>query len=142
MTKGRLIEITRHQFELGTIFRNFDNLVRFRGTHNMAKEINLLHKLAFETSAKSFSHEELAECQTNFQNKLEDLRWVNGYNDCSQEDFLLIYDEWVQVVMELTDQFLLNGIYDHDTSTEMIEVNVGRNTDSFINLEVSIYERL
>lgn len=134
-------DVSRHQFEIGTAFKTFDMLVRYKGTHLMAKEIELLHKLAFEAAAKSHTSTGLMDAQENFQNKLEDLRWVNGFNDVSDEDFNEIYTEWIHVVLELIDEWMGLDIFDYDREVETLTVDIGRVTDVFVNVVVIIQQR-
>lgn len=133
--------ITQHRFDVGTTFKTFDGLIRYKGTHLMKQELELLHKLAYEAVAKSYTDTGLADAQTNFEAKLNDLRWVNGYNDVSDEYFYEIYSEWINVVLDLIDEYLILGIFDYDEHDETIEINVGRVTDTFVNIEVIIRER-
>jgi hypothetical protein len=128
--------ITLHRLEVGTTFRVFDNLVRYKGTHLMAGEIELLHKLTFEAVVKSYLDTGLQDAQTNFETKLNELRWVNGYNDVQDSDFYEIYTEWMNIVLELIDEYLTLGIFDYDRENESIEINVGQLTDSYVNIEV------
>ena len=141
MSKRMIGEPHLHRFEIGLMFRKFDQLIRFKGTHLMQKEIQLLHKLTFEAAAKSYTDTGLTEIQELFTNKISELRWVNGYNDVSDEDFNEIYTEWTYLVMDLVDDWLENDLYDYDRYTETMDVNIGRITDSFVNVEVIRYKK-
>lgn len=122
-------------------FRDFDETVRFRGTHLMRNSLHHYHELAVQAAAKSFYSPNLIEHQEMFRDKLHSERWVNGFNDVTEEDFNLLYDEWHRVVMELIDDFDTHDMYEYDHVTEVLEINVARVGDQFIDLEVTIYER-
>ena len=141
MTREKDVDRRLHQFEIGSIFKKFDQLVRYKGTHLMAKEIDLLRKYAYEAVAKSNTDTGLADTQENFQTKLEELRWVNGYNDVTDDEFFEIYGEWVNIVLEMIDEWFELGVFDYDRDRERIEINVGQVTAAFVTVEVSYYPR-
>lgn len=122
-------------------FVDFDDTIRFLGTYLMREELEFFHELALQTAAKGFSTEVLRDNQEIFVNKLQGLRWVNGYNDCSDSDFYKITDDWHQAVLDLVDDFREDNIYDYDEETEVLEINIASFSKSFIDIERIIYRK-
>lgn len=122
-------------------FREFDDMVKYKGTYRMREELDYFRELAIQTAAKGFNSLYLRDNQEIFLTKLADLRWINGFNDCTDEDFNAIHNEWHQVVLELVDDFNADDMYEFDEETEVLEVNVARISEEYIDLERIIYKK-
>ena len=122
-------------------FSEFDEMIRYYGTHLMRQELGYFHELAIQTAAKSFNQHFLKDHQEMFLNKLKDLRWVNGFNDVTDRDFENIHNEWHQIVLDLVDDFNADDMYDFDERTEVLEINVSKISKDFIDLERIVYKK-
>ena len=122
-------------------FRDFEDAIRFKGTHHMQRELSWFKEMAIQTAAKSFNERELRDNQEIFIGKLTELRWVNGYNDVDDLDFSEIQQLWHRLVLDLVDDFNEVEIFEHDDRREVLEVNVAKFTDHYIDLERILYSR-
>ncbi len=124
-----------------TSFRDLEDVVRYRGTHRMRDEMNWIKEIAIQTAAKSFNEHELRDNQENFLTKIQDLRYVNGYNDVADLDFSEIQQTWHRTVLDLIDDFNEVEVFDYDDGKYVLEINVAKFTDHYIDLERILYKK-
>lgn len=122
-------------------FRDLEDIVRYRGTHHMAKEISWFKEMAIQTAAKSFNPNWLYDNQQNFLTRLSEMRYVNGYNDVEDIDLSQIQHTWHQLVLAIVDDLNEVDIFEYDHNVYVMEINVGKFTDHYIDLERILHER-
>lgn len=122
-------------------FSALEELIRYRGTHHMRNELHWMKELAIQTAAKSFSEQDLRENQENFLVKLQTLRYVNGFDDVADLDFSEIQRTWHSLVLSLVDDFLELKVFDYDENMYVLQINVVKFTDRYIDLERTLYRR-
>ena len=88
-----------HYRENAPEFRDLEDLIRYKGTHRMRNEMQWIKEITVQTAAKSFSSRELKDNQENFLVKMQDLRFVNGFDDVDD----LSMSEIQQLVFNLQD---------------------------------------
>lgn len=122
-------------------FQELFDAVRFKGTHLMRNEMGWIIEMAVQTAAKSFKPSELRDNQENFLTKMQELRYVNGHNDVEDLAFSEIQQLWHRVLLDLVDDFNELEVFDYDEKREVLEVNICKITDRYIDLERILYKR-
>ena len=122
-------------------FRDLVDIVCQRGTHLMKQELNWIKELAIMTAAKSFNSEWLRDNQENFLTKFSTLRYVNGYNDVDDLDFAEMQELWHRSVLDIIDDLNDVDIFDYDNHLYVMEINVIKFTDRYIDLERILHKR-
>lgn len=136
------IKPRRETFRVNTPrMKDLYDAVRYHGTHVMRNEFNWIREMAIQTAAKSFKTRELADNQENFLRRMQDMRYVNGFNDVEEIDFSTITQLWHDVVMQIVDDFNDVDVFDFDESREVMEINVAKITEHHIDLERLLYKR-
>lgn len=122
-------------------FRDLEDVIRYRGTHHMRQEMHWFKEMAIQTAAKSFNKEWLYDNQQNFLTRLLELRYVNNYNDVEDIDYAQIQHVWHNVVLSIVDDLNEVDIFEYDHNDYVMEINVGKFTDHYIDLERILHER-
>lgn len=141
LAKTDVVDRESYQMDVTDAFSDFNDAVRYHGTPAMMQQLELLHKLTFETVAKAFNQQQLKECTENFLEKVKDLSYFNGYLDVTIESSNHIYDVWMDTVFDLQADWVFNGVFEHDENTHTLTVNVGSYRNGVVGLERTLRKR-
>ena len=122
-------------------FRDLEEVIRYKGTHLMRKEMHWIKEITIQTAVKSFSSRELKDHQENFLTKMQDLRFVNGFNDVDDLSMSEIQQQWHQTVLVLIEDLNDVDVFDFEEERYVMEINVAKITEHHIDLERLLYTR-
>lgn len=122
-------------------FKELREAIRYHGTHVMMNEWSWIQEMAIVTAAKSFNSNWLRDNQENFLKKMQDMRYINGFNDVEEYDFSTITQLWHRVVLDIIDDFNDVDVFDYDEHREVMEVNIAKITEHHVDLERLLYKR-
>ena len=107
----------------------------------MRNEMQWIKEITVQTAAKSFSSRELKDNQENFLVKMQDLRFVNGFDDVDDLSMSEIQQLWHRTVLNLIEDLNELEVFDFDEERYVMEINVAKITNHHIDLERLLYTR-
>ena len=122
-------------------FRDLEDLIRYKGTHRMRNEMQWIKEITVQPAATSFSSRELKDNQENFLVRMQDLRFVNGFDDVDDLSMSEIQQLWHRTVLNLIEDLNELEVFDFDEERYVMEINVAKITNHHIDLERLLYTR-